>query len=99
MRNDSYLKIVAHYKSCFDRHGGTHLGVDWPDPPDVAIRYQVMLDVVENPKVDCSRIDFGCGTSHLYEFLRMSYLPEHRRFEGRPVDAFEEGQQLYLPDD
>jgi len=25
-----YSSIYKHYEECFDRHGDTHLGVDWP---------------------------------------------------------------------
>lgn len=65
-----YRQIVAHYESCFRRHGDSHLGVDWPDPRDAETRYMVMLDVVRPESPDgVSLLDFGCGTSHLYEYI------------------------------
>ncbi|MGY2132724.1 class I SAM-dependent methyltransferase [Hymenobacter sp. HD11105] len=71
----NYLEIVRHYEACLRRHGDTHLGVDWPNEKDSHLRYQVMLDVIrENSDVPISLLDFGCGTSHLYEYmLRGSY--------------------------
>src|SRR5260221_3771151 len=30
MEDKKYLAIVSHYESCLERHGDTHLGVDWP---------------------------------------------------------------------
>lgn len=69
--NKKYQEIVSHYESCLERHGDTHLGVDWPNKEDAEKRYQVMLDVIH--PTDRSRLvqllDFGCGASHLYEFM------------------------------
>jgi len=43
----NYLAIVSHYESCLERHGDTHLGVDWPEKKDAETRYRVMLDVIK----------------------------------------------------
>jgi len=75
-QDKNYLSIVAHYESCLDRHGDTHLGVDWPKAEDVATRYRVMLEVMrpehraESGERKISLLDFGCGASHLYEHMR-----------------------------
>ena len=67
-----YRTIVAHYEACLERHGDTHLGVDWPDAEDVEVRHSVMLDVLRPAEAGAtvSLLDFGCGASHLYEHLR-----------------------------
>jgi len=66
-----YLSIVEHYEACLERHGDTHLGVDWPNAEDAETRYRVMLDVIRRPASDPVRLlDFGCGTSHFYEYLQ-----------------------------
>ncbi len=67
-----YTKIVTHYEDCLEKHGDTHLGVDWPNQEDVYKRYQVMLDIV---KFDANTqpatlLDFGCGTAHLLEYAQ-----------------------------
>src|SRR5215467_546849 len=72
--NDSkpnkYLSIVAHYESCLDRHGDSHLGVDWPKQCDAETRYQVMLEVIRpTDNGPIALLDFGCGASHLYEYI------------------------------
>lgn len=68
METKKYLDIVAHYESCLERHGDTHLGVDWPKAEDAATRYRVMLEVVRERKGESvSLLDFGCGAAHLYE--------------------------------
>lgn len=72
MTDKKYLAIISHYESCLRRHGDTHLGVDWPKKEDADTRYQVMLEVIKrgakgSPKV--TLLDFGCGASHLYEYM------------------------------
>jgi len=67
-----YRTIVAHYEACLERHGDTHLGVDWPNAEDAEVRHRVMLDVLRPSEAGAtvSLLDFGCGASHLYEHLR-----------------------------
>lgn len=80
MNEKNYLSIMAHYESCLERHGDTHLGVDWPKAEDVATRHRVMLELIkadafgEGRKI--SLLDFGCGASHLYEYLREQKLDQ-----------------------
>src|SRR5262245_22684075 len=65
-----YLNIVSHYEACLERHGDTHLGVDWPSREDADTRYRVMLEVIP-PQARGRRVsllDFGCGASHLNEY-------------------------------
>ncbi len=71
MKDKKYFEIVKHYESCLEKYGNSHLGVDWPKIEDVYKRYEVMLGVIkvsydENVKV----LDFGCGASHLYEYIQ-----------------------------
>ena len=69
--NTKYLDIARHYESCLEKHGDSHLGVDWPDQEDADKRYQIMLDVIL-PVKNSNKIkllDFGCGASHLYEYI------------------------------
>jgi SAM-dependent methyltransferase len=60
-----YLKIAEHYNKCFEEHGDTHLGVDWPNYDDTLKRYQTMLDIT---KPNSTVLDFGCGTAALYQY-------------------------------
>jgi len=71
MMDKEYLGIVSHYESCLQRHGDTHLGVDWPRQRDAEISYGVMLDVIRSADRNASvqLLDFGCGASHLYEYI------------------------------
>jgi SAM-dependent methyltransferase len=68
----TYKNIISHYEECLEKHGDTHLGVDWPKIEDVDKRYQVMLDVIKFDALNMassSLLDFGCGTAHLLEFI------------------------------
>ena len=62
---------MSHYENCLERHGDTHLGVDWPNKKDADTRYQVMLELIQpTPPRGASRLlDFGCGASHFYEYI------------------------------
>jgi len=70
----NYLdSIVKHYEECLEKFGDSHLGVDWPKPEDVNKRYKVMLDIIDFSKQNMSNVsllDFGCGASHLLEYIK-----------------------------
>jgi len=71
MSDNGYLKIVEHYESCLEKHGDSNLGVDWPREEDTVKRFNAMLGVIKDKKADkISLLDFGCGLSHLYEYLK-----------------------------
>lgn len=70
MTKPKYYGIVAHYENCLAQYGDSHLGVDWPKPEHVDLRYQIMLEVIR--PVGGQRVtllDFGCGASHLYDYI------------------------------
>ncbi len=73
MPDRTHRRIVAHYENCLERHGDSHLGVDWPRLEDVELRYVVMLDLVRSERHSADRparlLDFGCGLAHFHEFL------------------------------
>jgi SAM-dependent methyltransferase len=67
---EDYLSIVDHYEKCFEEHGDSHLGVDWPNEKDVLTRYRVMLELVSKDNKQKTLLDFGCGLSHFYDFIK-----------------------------
>lgn len=71
MDDKKYLNIVSHYEACLEVHGDTHRGVDWPRREDADTRYRVMLDVIppEARGRQVSLLDFGCGASHLNDYI------------------------------
>lgn len=71
MSEPRYHALKSHYEACLEAHGDSHLGVNWSRPEDAEMRHQVMLEMiqpVEGQRV--SVLDFGCGASHFYEFIR-----------------------------
>ena len=69
MSDAKYKSIVQHYESCLAQHGDSHMGVDWPNIEDANKRYQVMLELVREKNHKVSLLDFGCGASHLFEYM------------------------------
>ena len=82
----SYLKIAEHYNECFEKHGDTHLGVDWPKYEDTLIRHQVMLDLIKDKNTNNSLLDFGCGLGHLYEFILKNNYSENLKYSGLDIN-------------
>ena len=65
-----YSSITEFCERCLDEHGDSHLGVGWPKREDADTRYRVMLDVIRPAHAGPVRLlDFGCGASHLYDYL------------------------------
>lgn len=74
MKKEYLNTIVKHYENCLEKHGDSHLGVDWPKVEDVNTRYKVMLDIIEfsrnTPDQSSSLLDFGCGTAGLFQYMK-----------------------------
>ncbi|MFH1457015.1 MAG: class I SAM-dependent methyltransferase [Patescibacteria group bacterium] len=68
--NQKYLDIVKHYENCLEKNGDTHLGVDWPNKKDADKRHQVMAGIIKTQSKKVNLLDFGCGTSHFYEYIQ-----------------------------
>ena len=70
----SYQDIFKHYEQCLDKHGDSHLGVDWPNKKDALIRYKIMLDIIKYADVDTNKVsailDFGAGCGGLLDYIQ-----------------------------
>ena len=63
--------IVQDCEIDLDKFGDTFEGAGWTKKKAYAERrYQVMLDVIRPTSVPVSVLDFGCGISHLYEYIK-----------------------------
>lgn len=66
----SYLDLVRHYEDCLKEFGPTHRGVDWPDEADLAVRFDVMLELMRADHADApSLLDLGCGPGLLLNHI------------------------------
>ena len=63
-----HVSIIAFSEERLSEYGDTPLGVGWPRN-DADVRYQVMLDLFRPSVARQSLLDFGCGASHLYEYI------------------------------
>jgi SAM-dependent methyltransferase len=63
---------VRYCESLFAKYGDTGRGVGWTEQrqEDLERRYQAMLGLLSEDSRRVSLLDFGCGTSHLYELIR-----------------------------
>lgn len=103
--NKKYMGIVSHLESCLERYGDNHLGVDWPNLKDATTRYKIMLEVIQqNTSCDITLLDFGCGASHLYEYViqnKLTYinysgLDLSEKFINLSKSKFPHNQYYYL---
>ena len=96
-----YKDIISHYEECLEKHGDTHLGVDWPKLEDVDKRYQVMLDVIKFHALNITSptiLDFGCGTAHLLEYIAKNQYT-NIQYSGLDISAkFVDVAKLKFPD-
>lgn len=67
----SHQSIIAACEDDLERHGDSYLGVGWTKSKELAdLRYRVMFEVIRRSRdEEVSLLDFGCGASHLFEYM------------------------------
>jgi SAM-dependent methyltransferase len=66
-----YRQIVEESERWLKRYGDRPEGVGWPIAKDAPTRYRVMLELIRpEHRAGVRLLDFGCGLSHLYEYIR-----------------------------
>jgi SAM-dependent methyltransferase len=67
-----FASIVRFNEACLERHGDSFLGVGWTKTQEQTDRrYRVMLGLLAMSRGrPVTLLDFGCGASHLYEYIR-----------------------------
>ena len=71
MSSPDYTDIVRFTEAMLREHGDNYLGVGWTKDKKYAhLRYRIMLDVIRPAgRGPVQLLDFGCGASHLYEYI------------------------------
>jgi SAM-dependent methyltransferase len=79
-----YAPIIAFCEGCLEKHGDSYLGVGWTISQEATDgRYQVMLDMVDaGAQEPVTLLDFGCGASHLREYIERRGLGERIHYSG-----------------
>lgn len=83
MKHQGHLDIVAACETDLAKYGDTYLGMGWTKrQEDADTRYRVMLEAIrEQPGEHITLLDFGCGASHLYEYI-LNHGLEHIGYSG-----------------
>jgi SAM-dependent methyltransferase len=79
----TYGRLVAACEEDLDRYGDSCLGVGWTgSEADAEKVYRTMLEVIKEDRAEpVTLLDFGCGASHLKEYLTQAGLT-HIRYSG-----------------
>lgn len=100
MNNKKHMALVSYCESFLEKYGDNYLGVGWTKKQeDADTRYRVMLEVIRPETLDRIRLlDFGCGASHLYEYILKHKLTQIE-YSGLDLsDRFLELSKTKFPD-
>lgn len=96
----AYLKLAEHYRRCLRAHGDKARGMDWPREKDNLRRFAVMTEMFApalRPGRRTRILDFGCGTSAYYGYLRAAGLAGRVAYSGVDIgpEAVEISRRKY----
>lgn len=86
MKKKKYLAQITDYEENFQKYGDSYLTLYWPKKEDVDLRYQIMLEVIRpltNHSIEL--LDFGCGLSHLYDYIIRHNLIDKIKYSGLDI--------------
>jgi len=70
---DDTLRLTNHYAAALAARGVRPVGVLWPNAPDLATRYEVLLGPIDfgnySPERRVRLLDLGCGPGFLLDYL------------------------------
>lgn len=70
--NRNYKKIIKHYNNSFENYGFSLKAMNWKSQNDNNLRFKIASQYIST--TDKSILDFGCGTSLFFKFLkRLNY--------------------------
>lgn len=93
----SYLKIARHYQDCIRRHGDSARGMDWPSEKDNQVRFRVMAELFGSDFKKIKVLDFGCGSSRFFDYLKQRELAKKIQYIGLDIlpEAIEISKKKY----
>lgn len=94
----TYRQIIEHYEACLDRHGTGPHAVDWKDTGSAAIRYDVMLGLLEHERTAVNLLDFGCGLAGLRDHMEGRGMVRHSYAGLEISEAFAAAARARRPD-
>lgn len=86
-----YLKLAEHYLRCLKKNGDSAKGMDWQNEESSIVRHQVMYELYKDKVKHFDKkikiLDFGCGTSHFYDYLLKSGLEKNCDYIGMDINT------------
>ena len=71
-------------------HGDTAKGMDWPNEEQNQKRFKIMSELfLSKPashKIKIKILDFGCGTSHFFEYLKEKEIANKILYTGIDIN-------------
>src|SRR3972149_3883318 len=70
--SNEWSVLVSHYENCFEQHGASPKGADWPSGPDLQARFAVLLSILDGAPLGTRPVllDVGCGCGLLLDSLQ-----------------------------
>jgi SAM-dependent methyltransferase len=87
--NNDWSPLVTHYERCLERHGATPRGVDWPNAPDLEVRFDTLLGILDGAAAEPRPVllDLGCGPGLLLDYLKAARRLDMVDYRGIDLSA------------
>jgi len=80
--SEEWAAIVGHYEKALKQFGPTPRGADWPNGADLATRFGVMLELLDDAGERPALLDLGCGAGLLLDYLAVTGNIDRVRYHG-----------------
>ena len=87
---NDYRILGKHYESILKKFGDSNRGMDWKNDTDSLLRFKIIEELFEdklnlkNTKIKL--LDFGCGTSNFFEYLKKKNNHKHFNYTGIDIN-------------
>lgn len=95
---NKYELLKKHYESCYEAHGDSSLGMDWPNEQDLSKRFEVLTKRMQLDESH-SLLDLGCGIGLLINYLQNENKIQGIHYEGIDIsEKMIQGARKNFPD-